>query len=321
MCSLGLAVGALAQGRLDKLSFSLLDGEQPVHVAQVAFQNNGNRAIVVSTVGFTQRSGPLRLEPGAPLRRTLFLGNASPRPQTFTALALVDDLQRELGLDGQSAPVHALTVEADAQKRWDLTLSAPSERGLHNLLLLVFYAYTGDQGSSEGLFTPYADSLVIGVEEVPPTSVARPEDEAFLEGRPVGVSTALPPAGISLSRTEKPSSESELLDSPLRLRAGETFTGFLHVRNGLPRRGDVDEFALVLLWDGRQIPVDVEASGPVAHFTLPLRGLADVPLRLAVPEAPGDHTLDVLAIRNPYRLQAGRDAMEVLHRRYAVEVN
>jgi len=321
---LGLIGGAAqAQGRLDKLAFSVLaeDQTQPVHIAQIAFSTVGGSISVSSTVGFTQRVGLLRVETGEALQRTLFFGNETAEEQRFTVLLLLDDRQVELELDGARAPLHTITVEADSQLRLPMAFPAQSEPGLHNFILLVFYELGVEGTTLDGLFTPYADSLMVGGGDPPARSAAAPGADVFVEGRSVRGTLAVPPRGVSLSRVETPEAESDLLRSPLRLSAGQRFSYFVHIRNGQPRQPERDEFVLTVLWDGVQIPVQADDDDPAARFTLPANGLIDLPASLAVPHAPGEHTLDMLAIRNPYQFQAGMESIEVLHERFRVNVN
>lgn len=321
---LGLIGGtAQAQGRLEKLAFSVLaeDQTQPVHIAQIAFSTVGGSISVSSTVGFTQRVGLLRVETGESFKRTLFLGNETGQEQRFTVLLLLDDRQVELALDGRRAPVHTLAVDADSQVWLPMAFPAQSEAGLHNFVLLVFYELAVESETLDGLFTPYADSLMVGDGDPPARSVAAPGQDAFVEGRTVRGTLALPPRGVSLSRTETPETDADLLDSPLGLSAGQRFAYFVHVRNGQPRQPERDEFVLVVLWDGVQVPVQADADDPVVYFTLPANGLVNLPATLAIPDDPGEHTLDILAIRNPYQFQAGMDSLEVLHERFQVNAN
>lgn len=318
LVGLSCAGAVQAQSDLGKIAFSVIQDGNIVHVAQIAFQSVGDTLAVASTIGVTQRPGLLRIEAGEALERTLFLGNETPQPQTFSVTLLLDDRQADLTLEGTTDKNHVITVDPNAQQR--LTMRFPAlEAGLHNFILLVFYDVSSSAGRAQGLFTPYADSLMVGEGPVPEVSVARPPDDQFLEGRSVPGNQALPPRGLSLSATETPTTEQELLHPPLELKAGEPFSYFIHVRNGLPRQGEADEFVLVALWDGVQVPVDPRGQAAIAHFTLPANGLVSVPAQL-VPATPGTHTLNLLAIRNPYALQAGMGTLEVLHLGVTVEV-
>lgn len=318
---LALVAGSVqAQTQSGSIAFSVLDGTKIVHVSQIELQASAGVVTTLSAIAITQRS-ELRIGAGSALARTLVVGNETAQTQEFSMVLLLDDVQVQFSLDGRTEALHRFSLEANQQKRGELRFPALSEAGLHNFVLVVFYVVELGDTQTQGIFTPYADSLLIGDEAAPDASAARPADDAFLQGEPVSLSMALPPRGLSLSTAQMPDEESDFLASPLRLRVEQAFSYFIHVRNGVPRQGEVDEFVVIALLDGIQIPIDEEAQAPVAYFTLPRNGLATIPARLKAPSAPGDHTLDVLAIRNPYEYLLSRSSLETLHTRLLLEVN
>ena len=319
--TLALLVGSVqAQTQSGSISFSVLDEAKIVHVTQIELQASAGVVTTLSAIAITQRT-ELRQSAGSALARTLVVGNETAQTQEFSVVLLLDDAQVQFSFDGRTEALHRFSLEANQQKRGELRFPALSEEGLHNFVLVVFYVVELGDTQTQGIFTPYADSLLVGDEAAPDASAARPADDAFLQGQPVSLSAGLPPRGLSLSTAQIPDAESDLLASPLRLRADQEFSYFIHVRNGMPRQGDVDEFVVIALLDGMQIPIDEGAQAPVAYFTLPRNGLATIPARLKAPSAPGDHTLDVLAIRNPYEYLLSRGSLETLHTRLLLEVN
>lgn len=309
-----------AQTQNGSIAFSVLDGTNIVHVTQIELQASAGVVTTLSAIAITQRS-ELRISAGSALTRTLVVGNETAQTQEFSVALLLDDAQVEFSLDGRTEALHRFSLEANQQKRGELRFPALSEEELHNFVLVVFYVVELGDTVAQGIFTPYADSLLVGGEAAPDASAARPADDAFLQGQPVSLSAGLPPRGLSLSTSQMPDAESDLLASPLRLRADQAFSYFVHVRNGMPRQGEVDEFVVIALLDGVQIPIDSSADVPVAYFTLPRNGLATIPARLKAPNTPGEHTLDVLAIRNPYEYLLSRGSLETLHTRLILEVN
>lgn len=316
-----LVVGTVqAQPQTGSISFSVLNGTKIVHVAQIELQASAGVVSTLSAIAITQRS-ELRVSAGSALSRTVMVGNETAQTQDFSVILLLDDVQEPFSLDGRTETVHRFSLGANEQKRAEMKFPAVSEAGLHNFVLAVFYDVELGQAQTQGMFTPYADSLLVGEGAAPAASVARPADDAFLAGETVSLGAGVPPRGLSLSTTQMPDEEGDLLASPLRLRADQEFSYFIHVRNGVPRQGNADEFVVVALLDGVQIPIVTGAQVPVAYFTLPRNGLATIPARLKAPAAPGEHVLDVLAIRNPYEYLLLRGTLETLHIRLLLQVN
>jgi hypothetical protein len=314
--------GALSQSDGGRISYSVLKEDNDiVHVSQLELRVVSGSVSISSSVSVTRRT-ELRLDPGASLERTLFIGNETDQPQQFTAVLFIDDEQTTFSLGGRSSAAHTIEVPSNDQARQDLKITVPREEGLHNFVLVVFYTIELSSGaSSESIFTPYADSLIVGEGNVPSQSAAHPGDDAFLRGTTVPSTMTLPPRGLTLSRNETPSSESALLDSA-SLSAGGTLNAFVHVRNGIPRQGNFDEFVLFALIDYEQISVDPSSDVPVAYFELPTNGLVSIPASFVAPDAPGDANLDLIAIRNPYGfLGATGGALEVLHHRVKLTLN
>lgn len=318
---LALAVGSVqAQTQSGSISFSVLDETKIVHVSQIELQASAGVVTTLSAIAITQRT-ELRQSAGSALARTLVLGNETAQAQAFSVILLLDDEQVAFSLEGKTDALHRFSLDANQQRRSELRFPALSEAGLHNFVLTVFYEVELGDTLAQGIFTPYADSLLVGDGAAPDDSAARPADDAFLQGQTVSLSASLPPRGLSLSASQMPGAESDLLASPLSLRASQDFSYFIHVRNGTPRQGEVDEFVVIALLDGMQIPIDEGAQMQVAYFTLPRNGLATIPARLKAPSAPGSHALDVLAIRNPYEYLLLRGSLEALHTRLLLEVN
>jgi hypothetical protein len=314
--------GALSQSDGGRISYSVLkEDNEIVHVSQLELRVVSGSVSISSSVSLTRRT-ELRLDGGASLERTLFIGNETDQPQQFTAVLFMDDEQTSFSLGGRSSTAHTIEVPANEQERQDLKITAPREEGLHNFVLIVFYEIELPSGAtSESIFTPYADSLIVGEGNVPSQSAAHPGPDAFIKGVTAPSSMTLPPRGLTVSRSETPSSQSELLDSA-SLSAGGTLNAFVHVRNGIPRQGNFDEFALFALINYEQIPVDPNSDAAVAYFELPTNGLASIPAAFVAPDTPGDANLDLIAIRNPYGfLGSTGGALEVLHHRVKLTVN
>lgn len=314
----GLAgvVGA-AQPQGGRIAFSILNGEDIVHVSQIEFRATPGQTSVTSTIGITHRT-PLRLAPDEGFSRTFVLNNDTASPQTFRATLILDDQQTAFSLDGTARAQHTLSVPANSQLRMTATFPGSAQSGLHNFVLIVFYDVRFPDSAAQGLFTPYADSLLVGEVDPNQESLARPDEDAFVLGATVPATRNVPPSGLTFSRVTDPTSEGELLKSPLSLPAGQPLDYHIHVRNGLPRQGEADEFVLIVLLDGAQPPID-EAQ-PVAYFRLPRNGLATIPARLAA-LGPGTHTLDALAIRNPYDFLLSMGSLEVLYGGLTLEAN
>lgn len=309
-----------AQENLGAISFSIFDDTDIVHVSKIGFQIVTEAASVTSTLSVTQRS-ELRLGVGESLQRTLFLSNETARPQEYFVVLIVDDHQVEFELDGKRAKTHALSLEPNAQLRMPIRFPALKQEGLHNFVLLVFYDVLINESNLLGMFTPYSDSLIIGADAVPQVSVAKPQEESFSQGRPSQANQAVLPRGVSLSRSEAPSSQQDLLTTPLNVDADQVFAFHIYIRNGLPRQGEADEFALIALWDGVQVPIDSNSPDPVVYFRLPDNGLINISARLEIPKDTGRHRLDILAVRNPYNVQGGMGSLEVLHTHLRIDVN
>jgi len=309
-----------------RIAFSILsengDDSDIVHVNQIEYRLANNAISVISNISVTQRR-ELRMPPNVAFDRTLVLGNEGQIGQTFNLVLLVDDLQMNFGLNDNIQPFHTVTLMPGEQKRPTLTFPGVAEEGLHNFVLMVFYDIEVSPDSFvRGFLTPYADSLIIGEEDIPDESEARPDGDDFLAGRTVPFSLSVPPRGVNLSRQEEPTVSSDLLSSPQRLSTSQSFPYFAHVRNGVPRQGNSDEFVLVALLDQMQIPVDNRSEDIVSYFTLPNNGLATMPAQLDAPSTPGLHNLDILAIRNPYDfLPRGTSSLEVLHMNLELDVN
>ncbi len=309
-----------------RIAFSILseDGDDSdiVHVNQIEYRLLNNSISVISNISVTQRKA-LRMPPNVAFDRTLVLGNEGQIGQTFNLVLLVDDIQMKFGLNDNIQPFHTVTLMPGEQKRPTLTFPGVAEEGLHNFVLVVFYDIeVSPDNFVRGFLTPYADSLLIGEDEIPDESEARPDSDSFIAGRSVSAALSVPPRGVNLSRQEEPTSTGDLLSSPHRLSTGQSFSYFAHVRNGVPRQGNSDEFVLVALLDQMQIPVDNRTDDLVSHFTLPNNGLATMPAQLDTPDTPGLHNLDLLAIRNPYDfLPRGTSSLEVLHMNLELNVN
>jgi len=311
---------AQAQTQGGRISFSIINGEDIVHVSQIEFQTVSGEVSVTSTIGITQRS-LLQVQSDEGFERTFVIGNETPREQTFRAILIVDDRQVELSLDGAKKLQHTFSIPTNDQRRLTFAFPGQSDVGLHNFVLVVFYDIQFDSGDIQGILPPYADSVLVGQADPQAGALARPPAEAFLMGQPVSATLSLPPRGLTMSRNAEPDSESDLLSSPLRLGASQPFSYHIHVRNGLPRQGEADEFVLITLVDGVQIPVDARSENIVAYFQLPRNGLATLPAQLDAPEETGLHSLDVLAIRNPYDFLVSMGSLEVLYNGLTLEVN
>lgn len=311
---------AQAQTQGGRISFSIVNGEEIVHVSQIEFRSVPGDVSVTSTVGITRRS-LLQVQPNEGFERTFILGNETPNDQTFRAVLIVDDRQVELSLDGAIALQHTFSIPANGQRRLLLDFPGQTEVGLHNFVLVVFYDIAFDSGGIQGIFTPYADSVLVGDADPQAGSVARPEADAFVLGQGVPATQSVPPRGLTMSRNAEPTSEGELLSSPLSLSVDQPFSYFVHVRNGLPRQGQADEFVVIVLVDGVQAPVDDTSEDMVSYFLLPRNGLVTLPASLTSPGAPGPHTLDVLAVRNPYDFLTTMGSLEVLYNGLTLEVN
>lgn len=315
---LGWAVDA--QSDFGRVAFSVLNDADIVHISQIEFQTLNQELEVVSTFGLTQRT-LLRQAQAGTLGRTVFLSNETPFSQTFFVTLIVDDLQVAFLLDGVLDKRHPVVLAPGSQRRLSMTFPRLERQGLHNFVLVAFYDVQEEGASLQGIFPPYADSVMVGAGAPQRVSLARPDDAAFVQGKSVQPSLKLPARGLTLSRERVPSDEASVLRSPLSATSGQTLAYFIHMRNGLPRNGTMDEFVLVALWDGVQIPVDAAADEPVARFFLPLNGLATIEAKLELPDAPGSHTLDILAIRNPYALQTSTGTLEVVNARLDVELH
>jgi len=311
---------AQAQTQGGRISFSIINGEDIVHVSQIEFRTVPGEVSVTSTVGVTRRS-LLQVQPGESFERTFIIGNETPHDQTFRSVLIVDDQQVELSLDGAKQLQHTFSIPANDQRRLIFAFPGQTEVGLHNFVLVVFYDIQFDSGDIQGILTPYADSVLVGQADPAGGSLARPEADAYLLGQAVPATLSVPPRGLTMSRSAEPASESELLSSPLSLSTSQVFSYHIHARNGLPRQGEADEFVLIVLVDGVQVPVDAQSDNIVAYFQLPRNGLATLPAQLDAPEAAGPHILDVLAVRNPYEFLAAMGSLEVLYNGLILEVN
>lgn len=305
-----------------RISFSVLDDGNIVHVTQIEYRIVGGSLSITSTISVTQRR-ELRVPEGAAFDRTLVLGNDGQMDQSFKVVLLVDDEQMPFALNDNIQPFHTINLSAGQQERPTITFPGVDEEGLHNFVLVVFYDIEiSSNNTVRGIFTPYADSLIVGEGGIPGQSVAHPEGDEFVQGATVPGSMRVPPRGVTISRSAEPTSESDLLESPQRLSAGQSFSYHTHVRNGVPRQGNRDEFVLVSLLEQMQVPVDNRDDDMVAYFNLPINGLATMPAQLSAPDQPGTYNLDLLAIRNPYEfLPRGTSSLEVLHTNVMFQVN
>jgi hypothetical protein len=246
---------------------------------------------------FSYSRGPAYIREEEPLPREARLVNGTPKPQEFTLVMLLDNLQVEFPLDGRAGTVHQVQLEASGEEILSAELPLVEE-GLHNLFLICLYHLQGDAAEAAGHFPPYVESLFNGEGRPPRITAARPAEEEFLHGnRGHRLTRVLPQGGLAVS-TERYPAEEELL-SELELQPGEEFTYYIQMRND-PTAPRAEEFSIVALLDGVQIPVGGDEEHPVMNLCLPAGYEIALKAELTAPTTPGGHELWLLALGNPY---------------------
>jgi len=231
---------------------------------------------------------------GIPIRRKLHLMNRT-QSHNFALLFFVDYEQSRFTLGGSDSLIHQLTLNPFEERIFEIEL--PSlDKGVHPAFFAVVMNPDDHSLSEAARLMNFTSLLSFKMAVGEPSSALATTNEcpsAFVKGYKSNSSLS---TGIFIVK-QASEGDWELLFQE-EVKAGDNFEAYIVIKNDEP---ESKSYAILLLWDWEQIPIQDPTQDQVIYSQLDGGEEAAIPLKLKVANST-PHELSALLISDPCAL-------------------